>query len=372
MKIALIVFILTGALAGLICYLDHLLLRPLRWMRRARMFVNVIDAAHKSGRPVEQTLIEMAARGGQWPGIHLHVVAAWLRRGLRLHEALERVPRMLPRAIQVLIVRGSETGRLIELLPLARREMRELSSGVGQSPLIMGLTLGTALLGVTGLLFTFVLPKFHAIAMDFEIETGPWLNFILEHRGSWTAFHIGVMALMLFAYEYLTGGGVMFAWKQRMRPRTSGLIHGMFPWHRRLFRRRFAMILARLLDMRFPEADAVEVAGEACGNRATRARVAAVKEQLASGVKLADALCCLGFGADFEFRVRTAAASGVPLSGALEEWFETELFLARWRESAAVQLIGFCFTLYNAAIIGAVGIAIFAVEIRMMDAAMIY
>ena len=54
------------------------------------MFVNVIDAAHKSGRPVEQTLIEMAARGGQWPGIHLHVVAAWLRRGLRLHEALER------------------------------------------------------------------------------------------------------------------------------------------------------------------------------------------------------------------------------------------------------------------------------------------
>lgn len=371
MGIALIIFIQLGLWTGVVCYFDHLALRPLRWVARSRIFLNTLDAAFKGGQPVDRTLMDLAARGDRSMGIQFHAVAAWLRAGVPLHKALELVPRFLPRPLQALVIYGSQSGRLQELLPVGRRMMREISGREVNRPqgLIAGIVIGTALIGISGLLVTFVVPKFVAIGEDMGVPLGPLLVGLSSYYGVWVKLHLVVIGVMILFFNYVAGGAAMLAWVQRRRPRVADFVHRVCPWQGMRARERFAMMLARLLDLGLPEEEAVTWAGRFSGNRYLERTAAEVIGELRDGAGLQRASGRMKLGGDFEFRFAAAKASGRPLSEALDEWLEGMSVRAQLREKLVVEMAEVGFTVYNAAIVGLLAAAVFDTEIRLIDMA---
>ena len=352
--------------------------RPSRWLSRGRMFLIAVNSAVDRGTPVEKALLELAEKKDKEMGVEFHALASWLNTGLPLHEALEKVPRFLPRSIQTLLIYGSRTGKLTELLPAGQNVMHSLTrqgANKGQD-LFYPLILMMVMIGVTGLLTAFVVPKFVAIFADMGgdlgVEALGYFLFIWNNFDLWIASHFAAFAVMLTCCLFFAGGPGVVNWMQTNLPRLTDTVHRLFPWQRMEQQRRFGLMLSHLLDAGIPEEPALMMSAEFAGNHWFKRQVIEATRALRDGESLNAVLLRLDADPDFQFRMEAARRSGSPFREALSDWSDALCARAQFREAAAVDFAHTGFLCYNAAWIGFVGISFFAAEIHLIDAVMMW
>src|SRR5215831_11175981 len=108
----------------------YLLSLPLRRQERARFFLDLLDKTLRQGRPVEQSLVAMANSRDKALGIQFHLFAAYVEEGLRLGDALQRVPRFLPAQISAMLRAGEALGDIRKVLPACRAILGDAQSRV--------------------------------------------------------------------------------------------------------------------------------------------------------------------------------------------------------------------------------------------------
>lgn len=356
-------------LLGGFVLVDFLSAKPYRWLCHGRQFLNALLMATERGQPCEEALIRLADHGEADMGLHFQLLACWLREGLPLHEALERVPRFLPRPIEMLVNYGSRTGTLRDILPVGQRTMQELAnkSANQQHDAIGIITVAFVLIGISSILFTFVIPKFIAIAMDMGGPDPTVILFLDRYYSEILILHQCVIALMVISYVFAFSGPASQIWISTRLPWVADWVHQRISWQWMRCRQRFGLMLAQLLDIGVPEDRALLLAGEYAGNRHFNKLVLQALTDLRNGTGLPNALQHLDLDGDFRFRMKAAAESGRPFNEALSDWFDAHLAKTEFRERAATDIANTVFTCYNAVIIALIAIGFFQFQIGLMN-----
>ncbi len=118
----LLLYIVTGLLpvGGFIYLFYFLLTLPMRRNERGRFFLDLLELGLKEGRTPESTIVEISASRDRAMGVRFHLLAVHLENGLRLGDALGKVPRLLPPQIRAMLKAGEAIGEMGRVLPAGR------------------------------------------------------------------------------------------------------------------------------------------------------------------------------------------------------------------------------------------------------------
>src|SRR5881394_1083205 len=94
---------------------------PLRRRERARLFLDLLEMGMNDGHTPERATIEVSRSRDSVLGARFHLLAEHLQSGLRLDEALKRVPRLLPPQVAAMLTIGVELGDVRRVLPACRQ-----------------------------------------------------------------------------------------------------------------------------------------------------------------------------------------------------------------------------------------------------------
>ncbi|HTL16691.1 MAG TPA: type II secretion system F family protein, partial [Patescibacteria group bacterium] len=300
MVVGFVIYLLLGLLPvfGVLYVIYFLVTLPLRRNERARLFLDLLQLGLDSGRTPEMAIVEAAASRDRSLGARLHLLAAYLEKGVPLAQALEKVPRLLPPQTRAMLNTGMVIGDLRKVLPACRVS---LHGGVSQ---VRGALNYLLVLSFLATPFTVIVPlilKVKVIPAYEQIFSGmlegaalPGLTRFVLAIGSDL---IALQVLMMLAVWVLTlayvGGPRLRAWLGRVFPGAATFIDWLFcclPWRRKRLQRDFSAILAAVLDADVPENEAVRLAGESTANKIFSRRAQKVATQLAQGVALSEAI----------------------------------------------------------------------------------
>ncbi|MDW8308900.1 MAG: type II secretion system F family protein, partial [Verrucomicrobiales bacterium] len=115
---------------GALYVIYFLLTLPMRRNERARLLLDVVELGLKAGHTPEATIQSAAASRDVSLGLRFHLLNAHLQSGLRLGEALERVPALVPAQVRAIWRAGERIGDVARVLPACRQLLRD---GVSQT-----------------------------------------------------------------------------------------------------------------------------------------------------------------------------------------------------------------------------------------------
>src|SRR6058998_3855128 len=103
-----LLYLLAGLLpaCGAVYLIYFLLTLPMRRNERARFFLDLLELGLKEGRTPESAIGSAGASRDRSLGARFHLLAAHLETGMRLSQALELVPRLVPPQIRVMLKTG--------------------------------------------------------------------------------------------------------------------------------------------------------------------------------------------------------------------------------------------------------------------------
>ena len=369
----IVAFVVLVVLTGL-AYLAYLLLSlPLRRQERGRLLLDLVELGLKQGQTAEHTVCSAAQGGDRALGVRFHLLAAWLETGLRLDQALARVPRLLPPAVSAMLGVGAELGDLQKVLGACRQRLEDGVAQVFKSQhyLIVVLLMASPVwIAVFTTLMVFVMPRFVAIAQDIEVAALPGcFIFLAEHSTALIATQVSLVLLFYLGALAYVGGPRLARWVNTLVPGLPDWIALRLPWRRKRLFRDFAAMLAVLLDAGVPEPRAVRLAADGTDNRVLRRRAAALVAELERGVPLAQALRHLDDAGEFRWRLENAAhvpgAFGVALAG----WQEALAAKAFQLEQTAAQIVTTGLVLLNGVWVGLLAATVFGLLIAILEQA---
>jgi type II secretory pathway component PulF len=363
----------------LVWLIYYLLSLPMRRQERARFFLDLLAATVRMGRPLEQSLIEIANSRDRSPGVRFHLVVAHMERGLRLGEALKKVPRFLPPQVTAMLRAGEEMGDIRKVLPVCDYLVKDAQSSVRGAIsylIVIAFALSPFSLFVLNTLAVMIFPKFKEIIAGMTGEQGApgpiFFNF-LEASIYWlmlaqTLLFIGLLIAAIF---YI--GGPRLA--RLIQPRSVPFVDWIawrVPWKRRRLQRNFSMMLAILLDSGVAEATALCLAGESTANELFRRRSERAQAALASGAKLTDAVAVLDDSGEFRWRLANALHAHGAFLRALKGWHESLDAKAFQEEQAAAHAVTSTLVIANGLIVAVVAIGVFSALISIINAGVLW
>src|SRR5437867_2604166 len=179
-----------GVIGGLLYLLHYILTLPMRRAERARLFLDIIEVALDRGQPVEEGLIFVSQRRGNVLGGQFAPLAACLRAGMKLSDALANVPRLLPPQITAMLKAGERLGDLKRVLPACRQMLKD---AVSHTRGATNYAVAISFVVTPVLLFTFtvisikVLPAFQEITRGMGMEQSARLEFLTTNRLTFAA-----------------------------------------------------------------------------------------------------------------------------------------------------------------------------------------
>jgi len=370
-------------LAGLvpICtllYLGYFLLTlPLRRNERARLFLDLIERGLKEGRAPELTVMSASASRDRSLGVRFHLVAAHIEQGLRLGEALEKVPRLVPLQIRSMLKAGERMGDLAKVLPACRTFLHDGVSqvrGALNYLVILIFAITPASLAVPVILRIKVMPSFEAIFDSmFEGQPLPAFTRLVFYQGGFlTVLQVGLVLVLWLALLLYVAGPRLHGWFHRRLPTVPDWLLFQLPWRRRRLQRDFSALLAVMLEANVPEAEAVELAAEATANLVLLRRAARVRARLQQGVALPEALRILDGAGELHWRLANALRRGGGFVRALAGWQETLDAKAFQLEQSAAQVATTALVLLNGCLVASLVIAVFLALIKLVNQAVLW
>ena len=363
-------------LAWLIYFLLSL---PMRRQERARFFLDLLATTMRMGKPLEQSLIEIANSRDKSPGVRFHLVAAYLEQGLRLGEALKKVPRFLPPQVAALLRAGEEMGDIRKVLPVCDYLVKDAQSNVRGAVsylVVIAFALSPFSLFVLNTLTVMIFPKFKEIigAMTGgEDAPAPIFFDFLEASIHWLMLLQAVLftALVIAAIFYIGGPRLTRLIQSRSFPIVDW-IAWRIPWKRRRRQRNFSMMLAILLDSGVPEGTALRLAGDSTANEYFKRRVARAQAALANGVKLTEAVAMLDDSGEFRWRLTNALHAHSGFLRALRGWHESLDARAFQEEQATAHAVTSTLVIVNGLIVATVAIGVFSALIAVINAGVLW
>ncbi len=350
---------------GLLCYgIYYLISLPLRRQERARMLLDVMQTGLQRGQSAEQGIVAAASSEDTALGARFHLLAAHIEGGLRLEQALDKVPRLLPPPVVAMLKVGAELGNLASVLPACRRQLKDGLSAARSGlnfVLVMVFVIMPVFPAVFFVVATWVLPRFEYIFQDMVgtgLPASCWTLPLVSRL-------MGVQVVLVLAIQVLAvcyvGGPRLKCWLDRI-PRLGALADRMLwrlPWRRKRMQRNFSMMLALLLDAGVTERRAVELAAACAANRVFQHRAELVVGALQEGQTLPEALKKIDDSDELHWRVSNAARSGHGFFAALAGWIEALDAKAFQQEQAAAQLVTTGLVLFNGVMVGLFAVGIF-------------
>ena len=371
LKAILVIVIAAAIYVGplVVLFITYWLLSlPLRRRERARLFLDLLELGVNDGHSPERAVTEAARSKDTVLGARFHLLAAHLQGGMRLKEALEIVPRLLPPQVSAMLGVGAELGDVRRVLPACRQSLNDAVSqtrGALNYLAILSFVLLPVLPVLTIMLSVFVLPKFEMIALDMSLAIPASSQTVFEARYAFVWLQIAVMLGFQFLIFCYVAGPRLGRWVGGMS--IIDRVQWSLPWRRKRMQRDFATMLALLLDAGLPEQRALLLASEASNNSLFihRARLAA--EQISAGTKLTDAIQELDGSGEFHWRLTNALHGRDGFVAALRGWFEALDAKAFQQEQAAAQTLTTALVVWNGFVIGAFVIGMFNILTNIIE-----
>jgi len=76
---------------------------PLRRQERARLFLDLLEGGLRDGQSPEHTIVDISHARDRALGPKFHLLAAHIEAGMRLGQALTKVPKLLPRRLTAML-----------------------------------------------------------------------------------------------------------------------------------------------------------------------------------------------------------------------------------------------------------------------------
>src|SRR5512133_2650288 len=135
--LSFVLFVLLGLLPGIaLLYLVYYLVTlPLRRNERVRLLLDLVESGMKEGRSAETAIARLGVTGDPALGKRFALLAALLQSGMRLSQALDQVPRLVPPQVRAMLATGERIGDVRKVLPACRLLLRD-----GVSPVRGALT----------------------------------------------------------------------------------------------------------------------------------------------------------------------------------------------------------------------------------------
>ena len=388
---------------------------PLRRQERARVFLDLLEAGFRQGQRPERALVQAAQTYDRSLGRSFQKLAARLREGVRLSQALEEFPSLLPSQIAALMRVGEELGDLRKVLPACRSLLRDAQSQTrnGFNYLVITCLVIMPIMPILiWMLNTVIFPKFIDILYGYD-QPVPAVTLLVMRIGYWVAgvqlaislslcFWVGFYVRGPRAYGYLKVDGQKAPWpilrkpvwdttgyssgslltmfrikinlpgpwsfwppiSQRLAPLRDRLLFAL-PWRRRRLQRDFCATLSLLLDSGTPEGAAVALAAEATASHVFIGRARRALADLAAGKPLQEALRRFDSAGEFSWRLANATAHPEGFLPALSGWMEALEAKAFQQEQTASQLITTGLVLCNGVVVGLMAAGIFTVLISL-------
>lgn len=332
----------------------------LPWRRReqAAIVLDLLEMGLSDGKSPEAALAEIYDTPTADFPIQLHKLAAHLKTGLTLSEALQKVPEVLPRPVLALLLKG--LGR-VEPLRLVRACRDCLGAPVDsrQGILFLLLVVTTQFMGAGCGFAVFmknrIVPSLEEVLGD-AMGSVATISAPLLFAGSfWVVLglYVGVSLLILgTVFRRLSGAS-------RLEKAVGPYIDVLVPWQRERVRANFASALALYLDAGFSEEDALLSAAGSTGNKRWESRSLQAVARLQQGEPFQRVLTSLDEAGEFQWRLRhafhgIAGTGGGParFHAVLQGWTDFLRLRADQLEIKATQLLLVFFTLTLGLLVG--------------------
>ena len=377
-----VIYIVLGVvpLAGVLYVLYFLLTLPMRRNERARMFVDLLELGLKEGREPEAVVLDAAGTHDRSLGVRFHLLAAHLEQGLRLSQALERVPRLLPSQVRAMLHAGERIGNLAKVLPACRLLLRDSVSqvrGALNYVILVSFTVTPFTILVPLLLKVKVLPSFKAVfeGMLEGAMLPEFTRFVFATNSMVIAIQCGILGLVWLATLAYLGGPRLRAWLAWVLPGGERLIDWLqlrLPWRRKRLQRDFSAMLAVLVEAGVPEPEALQLAGEATANASMRRRAEQAVALLSQGTKLPEAVRVLDDSGEWRWRLANGLGRTGGFVRALTGWHEALDAKAFQLEQTAAQVTTTLLVLFNGLIVAGIVIGMFLALISLLNRATLW
>ena len=240
----------------------------------------------RAGVPLEPALGELSR---DLPGRLGRIAAAVAERSSRgepLQKVIAEHSTRLPPVYRAVVEAGLRTGRLpaaLESLATSMRQTADARRSVTVAALYPLLILAVAW-GLFAFFAHSIAPRMVSLFADFNVPGRDALAHLVRWgvwAGIWGPLLPIVLLLLAGAWWYGSARANM------AEPRWAAMLLGWLPWMRPTLRSShaatFAEILAVLIESRVPLDEALVLAGEASGNRQTRAAAARMASAIARG-----------------------------------------------------------------------------------------
>jgi type II secretory pathway component PulF len=370
MVVALLFYLLVGLvpICGISYVIYFLLTLPMRRNERARLFLDLLELGLREGRTPEAAVTSAAASRDRSLGVRFHLLAAHLEGGLRLSQALEVVPRLLPPQVCAML----STGDIRKVLPACRLLLRDSVSYVRSALnylILLALAISPAMVVVPVVIRVRVLPTMKAVfAGTLEGQSLPaFTRFVFGESNVVMTMQLCLVGFIWLAMLAYLGGPRLHGWLHRVLPGMQDWLLARLPWRRKRLQRDFSAMLAVLLDAEVPEPEAVTLAAQSTANLAIIGRAQKVRALLQGGVKLPEALGALDSSGELQWRLSNALRRGTGFVRALTGWHEALDAKAFQLEQAAAQITTTVLVLINGVIVASVLIAVFLIIISIIN-----
>ena len=354
-------------LSWIACFLVSL---PLRRQERARFFLDLLELGLKEGRTPEQTIVAVSRSRDPSMGARFHLLAAYLETGLRLGQALDRVPRLLPLQTAAMLKSGEEIGDVRKVLPACRHR---LTDGLSQTRgamnylILIALALTPVAPAIFQVLARFVFPKFLQLLQDMEVPPPAFTDYLVHQADFLAAIMSAGAAMIYVAGIVYIGGPRLTGWLQWGALPICDWLAFRLPWRRKQMQRDFASMLGVLLDANVPEEHAVALAAAATANVIFKKRATRALTDLRAGRKLPEAMRRLDDDGEFHWRLTNASRSTSGFRAALNGWIEALDAKAFQQQQAAAQVITTAFVLVNGTLVGSLVVGTFQALIAIVN-----
>ena len=254
------------------------------------IFNETLRSAAAVGAPLPEGLLALAREMGSAPAREaVEKVAADLRAGMPLSEALGRKPEAFSPLYVRLVLAGEKAGSLEAVLrrvSAVERETLRLRGEIREA-LVYPLFVCLAIFGVIFVLSNLVMPVFSTLISDMDIGNLPWLT----RHGIWL-MPLPLLPMLVLAWLLLRprkGGTFLSAWEEKWIgwiPLVGGLV-------KVLAASRFCHAAGLLLERGVPAPEAIRLASEASGSARMVLQAPVARELSEQGGSFTDALPAL-------------------------------------------------------------------------------
>jgi type II secretory pathway component PulF len=347
----------------------NLLVLPLRRQEHARTFLNLLETGFAQGYSPETTIMELAKSRDKNLGPRFHLLAAQLETGLRLSEALKKVPGILPPQLMAMFAVGEQIGDIRKILPACRQTLTRASSRTTSTMnyLILFLALNPA----AGFFWLFIaiviVPKFREIAIEYgNGRLPPLFQFLCAHALLVGALQWGLIGASCLLFLARDCSPKTTRWLTRMLKPTIDAFNYRLPWRRKRLERDFTAMLALLLDAEVPEEQAVTLAAQSTDNGVFMRRAAEVAQRLRGGTGFLEAMRGIDDAGELQWRLANAVHGHGGFMKALAGWHEALEAKAYQLEQTASQTITTGLVILNGCIVGLIAVGVFQALISIV------